>query len=349
LPFVQLESDKDISFENGKASVYLDLTEQASNTFEGVLSLLSNGQDAKRLITGYLNLDIGNFLNSGKRIQLMWNRFNTQSQSLDLKYNHPYVLNTDLMLGIDFSLLKQDSSFVNQQVKGSLGTYIGNRSSVQFVFAKSSGNLSDTSTIGIAISQAQNYSKGSYGLNFDLGDYQFPFKYGNNVKFFSSLALGERKTDYNYLNDTLDRKSNFLNFELKLKGQKILYRRLVLYNQIESAGLYNQYIFTNEAYRLGGLNSLRGFNEKSIFSDRYALNRLELRQYFESSSYFMLFYDQLYSHWQSTSSYPFGLGVGLALNTKNSLFNFAMAVGKSSNSQLDISTAKIHFGYISRF
>ncbi len=115
-------------------------------------------------------------------------------------------------------------------------------------------------------------------------------------------------------------------------------------------GLYeNAQILRNELYRMGGLKSLRGFNENFFFAQNYFLSRLELRQYFEQSSFLFLFYDQLIFNVFEQWNQPLGLGAGLSLNTNNGLFSFAFALGSSSDIPFDINNTKIHLGYTSRF
>jgi translocation and assembly module TamA len=45
-------------------------------------------------------------------------------------------------------------------------------------------------------------------------------------------------------------------------------------------------------YRIGGLNTLRGFTEKSFYASSFAIANLELRAYLSQDTFFMIFYDQ---------------------------------------------------------
>ena len=108
-------------------------------------------------------------------------------------------------------------------------------------------------------------------------------------------------------------------------------------------------LLQNELYRLGGLSSLRGFNEKDIFARHYFLSRMEFRSFFEERSYAYVFYDQLIYQRRDLRDYPFGVGLGFALATSAGQFTFALAVGDSNNQSISFSTMKAHFGYVSRF
>ena len=102
-------------------------------------------------------------------------------------------------------------------------------------------------------------------------------------------------------------------------------------------------------YRIGGLKSLRGFNENFFYAQYFISNRLELRQYFESRSYFMVFYDNMFYKTNSFTDIPMGLGVGFSLATSNGLFNFAYALGSSDQQAFNFTESKVHLGFVSRF
>jgi hemolysin activation/secretion protein len=130
----------------------------------------------------------------------------------------------------------------------------------------------------------------------------------------------------------------------------------VLYHRLSGAYLSGENLYLNDLYRVGGLRSLRGFNDNFFYASYYGISNLELRllleQAAQSQSYLYVFYDQsvlgyqLAGHYQET---PLGLGLGLSITTDVGLFNFAYAIGKVQNQPIDFSLSKIHFGYISRF
>ncbi len=45
-------------------------------------------------------------------------------------------------------------------------------------------------------------------------------------------------------------------------------------------------ITTNELFRIGGYNSLRGFNEQSLFTDFYAFGGVEYRYLVSNQAFF---------------------------------------------------------------
>ena len=106
-------------------------------------------------------------------------------------------------------------------------------------------------------------------------------------------------------------------------------------------------------FRLGGLNTIRGFNENQFFASNYILSNVELRIILESRSYLFLFSDQSYLVFDNgatrISDLPIGFGLGLQLGTKSGDFRFAYALGRSKDSSVNFNQSKIHFGIINRF
>ena len=110
----------------------------------------------------------------------------------------------------------------------------------------------------------------------------------------------------------------------------------------------------NDLYRIGGLNSLRGFNEKFFYASTYGIGTLEYRFFMEENSYLLIFYDQGYVRYVlhdgvSQEDFPLGFGAGLTFSTKAGIFKFIYSLGKSKEQQIGLNYSKIHFGLSSGF
>ena len=112
-------------------------------------------------------------------------------------------------------------------------------------------------------------------------------------------------------------------------------------------------LFSNELYRLGGLQSLRGFDDESLFVSSYAWLNNELRYLSGKNSNLFLFYTYAYTENLSRNvrrfDRPFSLGAGINFETKAGIFNLTYALGKQLNNPLLLRAAKIHFGIVSVF
>ena len=148
---------------------------------------------------------------------------------------------------------------------------------------------------------------------------------------------------------------NSVQYILEARGSKHfkIAKYLMFYQSISAGKIFNNNLFRNDLYRLGGLTTIRGFNENYFFASDYVISNLELQFYFQSNSYLFTFYDQAYLSYQINSSfhedYPLGLGIGIALKLNTGLLNMAYGIGKSSDQELDFKLSKFHFGYVARF
>ena len=116
---------------------------------------------------------------------------------------------------------------------------------------------------------------------------------------------------------------------------------------------FNENLFENELLRIGGLHTLRGFDEESMFATFFAVFTLEYRLLIGQNSYFNLFGDYAYLEDRAVGKRrfdrPFGFGLGMNFETNAGVFGVSLAVGSQDGSQPDFRNPKIHFGYVSYF
>ena len=112
-------------------------------------------------------------------------------------------------------------------------------------------------------------------------------------------------------------------------------------------------IFSNELFRIGGLKSLRGFDEESILASDYTIFKLEYRYLMETNSYLFLFINGASWHRKSrtnpASDTPIGFGTGITFQTKLGIFSVSYALGREFSNPIYFKNAKIHFGLINYF
>jgi len=353
LSFLRLKSKPTIYFENGLASVGLELVETQTNTFEGVVGLLPK-QSAEEdiLITGFLDIQLINLFKSAKSLNMSWNRFGDQSQVLDLEYFHPFIAGSPLLFQFKFNLLKQDTTFLNQEATLGLGTYLG-KGQLLFEYSRRSGTVINQNNQNDITETLYPSTINLYTIIYQGASLNRPFGFTDKFDFEAGLSFGTKALENDNSTTTQDLKINDVSdiFELKIKvrNQIALSKRLKLFDEFRVESFRNGQVFINERYRIGGLNSLRGFNENYFFIESFIINRLELRQYFESRSFFYLFHDIMFAKSNAAQISPFGFGVGFSLQTKTGLLNFALALGKEQKRPIAPSESKVHIGFISKF
>ena len=112
-------------------------------------------------------------------------------------------------------------------------------------------------------------------------------------------------------------------------------------------------LFQNELYKIGGFNSVRGFDEDAFYASGFSMLSGELRYLFERNSNVYAFVDfartEQIINSVKTEQYLSGFGIGTNFNTKAGVFSIAYALGKLDNNPVQLSNSKIHLGYVNRF
>ncbi|MEZ4818303.1 MAG: BamA/TamA family outer membrane protein, partial [Flavobacteriaceae bacterium] len=108
---------------------------------------------------------------------------------------------------------------------------------------------------------------------------------------------------------------------------------------------------TNELFRFGGINSLRGFRENSIDASLFSALTTEYRYLLDQNAYVHSIIDIAYFENETVNINEelYGFGLGLGLNTKAGLFKFNIANGFSKNQSIRFDNTRIHIIYITRF
>ncbi|MDX5346421.1 MAG: BamA/TamA family outer membrane protein, partial [Hymenobacteraceae bacterium] len=196
----------------------------------------------------------------------------------------------------------------------------------------------------------------SYGINYlwnNLDNFYFPRK-GFLGNF--QVAIGNKTISRNIglepqLYDTIDLRSA----QITLSGRTEYYFKLgknsVLLTRLRAEALFNDQLFLNDMFRVGGLNTLRGFDEFFFYASAYGVGTAEYRIFTGDDSYFLLFFDQgIYRNkLEREQEWPFGLGGGISLSTGAGIFQFIYSVGQSEQQPFSFNTSKVHFGITNRF
>ena len=352
ISFFETKRDPDVSFQSGKAWTYLDLKENRTGSFEGILGVLPNqSANQKALITGNLNLALLNLFGSGKEVDFSWQRFGEESQLLDLGYKHPFLLGSNLHVKGRFGLVKQDTSFVTQNVGLITSFFLCDQLELGLILDQSNGSVLTTDSSKIIADNFLDFRQNVYSISLSRIEEIVQAKRG--LSFAAKIGVGERNISINSSlpierYDTVDLKVTNLLAEVGLKFQTMLSQHSGIHGDLSLAHQSTAQIISNQLFRLGGLKTLRGFNEQFFFASSYFVSQLEWRFYFEERSFFFGFYDQGFLK-NEKWTLPVGFGGGGTLNTKAGLLSFALAVGKMKDVPFEFTNMKVHFGYLSRF
>jgi hypothetical protein len=351
--FLSLKRPVDISFQDNKAKLYLDVEESTSSSFQGVVGLQQQTSGKSQLI-GSFDLKIENLFRSGKELGINWQSFGGSSQDLAFYYDHPFVLGSSLKPYFEFELLKQDSTFLKRSTSIGVGTYVNSTIEVEIGYTHNNGSLLTTEERTLSNSDLADFNSDKYNIRLKRGSLGQFNKVQSNYAWEMGVIVGSKQIDRNVnltdsFYDSLLLKTDIFQFELKTNFNKQIAKRQSIFQELTIGVIDNEELLNNERYRLGGLTTVRGFNEKFFFADKFLLSRTEFRSFFEKGSFAYLFFDQLFIERDGKSSKPFGTGIGFLLSTSSGQFSFAMALGKTEGQSINFSNMKAHFGYITNF
>lgn len=373
LQFVESIQPRTVLFQNGKAKVNLYLKDKKSSQFDFLLGLLPGASGKKLLITGEARIHLFSLFGMGEEFYLEWKKLQPKTQQLDVRLVYPYLLGLPLGINAQFQLYKRDTSYID--INGDYG--------VQYQFVGSNylkASLRQKISIITNVDTAYIKQTRSLPRNLDISTNEFALEYflqklnyrfnpvdGYVLKVSGSAGLKKIKRNNNIIglyDEVTGRNFDFLydtahlktfQFRIALAFDKYwkLAPRHTIKTSFEGKYFFSKNIYENEKYRLGGVNSLRGFDDQSIFTPYYAMANIEYRFLLSKNSYFSTFFNAAVVQdtrvGKGPVDFPFGFGAGAAIETKVGIFGITYAMGKQLDNKITFKSAKIHIGYVNYF
>lgn len=360
IPFVVSAQPHKVVFTDQKTFLNLYLRKQKASSFNGVAGFLPDENTGEILITGDAKLALQNALGSGEIIKLNWRKLQTNTQDLNAFVNAPYLFNTPVGTELDLRLYRRDTTFAEQNIKLGLQYAINQGNFFKVFIENYSSNLISTSLFQdfTTLPPLIDVRKRNYGIGISAFKLNYKFNPRSGYTYNLNASAGTRQVIENInlnpiIYDSLDLKTNQFNLSFEGEYYFPLFKRSTLKIGNQSKWLINNQLFANELLRIGGLNTLRGFDEESITASAYSIFTTEYRILLEENSFFYFFSDVAFWERNLRTSYdkdlPFGFGTGISFQTKAGIFTVNYALGKQRNNPLDLRVAKIHFGFLSLF
>ena len=297
LAFLKLEEQPQLSFQNSEATIYLNLEDKKVNQIDGFIGFLPNSASGgELLITGQFNMHLHNLFQSGKELNLEWKRIKPESQLLDIGYRHPNLLGSSLSVAGNFNLFKEDTSFNNRVGRIEIEYEPNYSGSFKFHTEFKSSRL-------LAVSQFSDVEELPDIADFNITNYGLEYSWNNLDDFFNpkrglraivAASVGDKRIRKNAgIRDELYEDIDFRNVQYQLNlgvgWYKKVSEKAVLALKTEAGIIESESLFVNDLFRLGGLKSIRGFNQNFFLASQFAWASAEYRFYFEESSFFVSF------------------------------------------------------------
>ena len=344
----------------GKVLIHLFIKEKKANQLDGIIGILpGKGVDRKVNIFGEAHMKLQNPFGGGKLIEAKWRKIQFQTQDLKLRFEYPFMLSTPFGSELALNIYKKDTTFLDVDKYMAIQYLITGRSYFKAFFKnKTSSLLSTTNLNSTSVPDFADVNSSIYGLGYRIEklDYRLNPRKGFVVE--SEMGAGNkvvRKNDAlsSEVYDELELKTLKFDLNIQVEAYFPVKSRSVIKIGNASSKLINKNLFENELYRIGGLKSLRGFDEEAIYASSFSITTLEYRYLLDQNSYINFFIDGGYyenvTNNKAEYDTPYGFGAGLSFETKAGIFTINYALGAQKGNSPDVRTAKIHFGLVNYF
>ncbi len=375
LAYAKLLQPSDISMLGSGSILNIYADDKKNSQVNFLIGLLPASTATDKLqITGDVNLNLNNVFEQGENILLKWQLLQPKSPRLNLGYTQPYLFNSPFGFNFLFNLFKKDSSYLQLDAQVGTGFQLKNNQKgnlfVQFQNSSLLAGAVDTNLIKFQKRLPENIDvkavNAGLEYSFNRTDYLLNPRKGSLLNLKTILGVKNIKPnneilnikeggfDYAGLYDSIKSKT----YQVRLQSTLAYFIKTGKTSTLKlgsDAGMYySPTIFRNELFQIGGYKLLRGFDEESIYANKYAVFTLEFRQLLSLNSYLYTFTDAgiVQNKWQQQNSNNqfISLGVGISFETKAGLLNLSLAAGKRNDVKFNIrEAAKIHFGYINYF
>jgi len=341
LGFVSTIKPPEALFKKDSTTVYFYLKKENDNNFDGILGFATNEDTQQLMFNGYLDLELNNNLNFGEQLLLNYKADGEEQVNFRVKASLPYLFKSPFGAGLELKIFKRDSTFVTTDQQAKV-TYQINPSAQTYIGYKGyeSSNLREEADAGLAVEDyTSKYILGGISYSKQQSSALFPLKGIAAI----DIEVGNRQLEGN--EDDQIRTSFLASYIFNLNYNNSVYVKNT------TSFLSSDTYVTNELFRFGGINSIRGFNENSIDASLFSVLNTEYRYLLSPSLYLHSIIDLAYFENNvidlDQKLYSFGLGIGLKTNA--GLFNLNIANGNIENQDFNFSNSKIHIRFTSKF
>lgn len=361
LPYLRSTQPPALELYERTADIHLYLGKEKASHANGLIGVGRSNQTGKTEITGEIDLSLQNTLTKGETIVLYWKKISAASQKLHAGLQYPGLFGSAIGINANFSLYQQDSSYLTVSAplgvrflmsgSSSIGVhYQWDRSIVQDASRIDPKRAGDTTNLidfkrrlagaDLSITTLDRSVNPTRGQTITLG-----VSGGYRTILKNPEIAPERY-------DSVDIQSTTLILRADLCGYLPLYKGVIVKGRITGGWIMTRQVYLNEMYQVGGLQSLRGFDEDFFRTPAYGIGSIELRYQTTGYNSLFLFYDQgALTQANQTSSFvfPFGFGAGTNLEIRSGIFTLVYGIGKRPNEPLSLREARIHFGITALF
>lgn len=341
LRFASEAKSPEVLFSKDSTTLYLYINKAKSNSFDGFLGFGTNEKSNKLKFNGYINLNLTNNLNYGESFKLLYKGEQNDQKTFETNLTLPYLFKSPLGLDLMLRIFKRDSSFttVNQSAKLNYQINSKHKISAGVLNLQSNNLLQDILTSSIFDYKTSYYALGYQFLNKRNSNLLFPITSFTNLEYNFGKRTHTNAEEKQYL--------------INIDASKIfnLDPKNSIYIRVNSSILNSKTYFENELLRFGGINSIRGFEENSIYATLFGIVNSEYRYQINNTIYIHTVTDAAYFENKITNTQEklLGFGFGFGILTNAGLLKLNYSNGKIENTPFKLSNSKIHLSLTANF
>ncbi len=338
--FVNQTKNPEILFSQDTTKVYLYLEKAKPNKFDGFIGFANDEESQKLLFTGYLDLMLVNFVNTGEELSIYWKSDGKEQKTFNASVQLPYVFKTPFGVKAMLNIFKQDSTFQNTRTALDIGYFFNYNTRLYLGYQSTeSSDIQNLNSFNLQDFKNSFVTTTLEFTDFNTSDILFPEKTRLNLK----TGLGKRASKLTTNNQVFAEINAHHNLYLNDKNSFSV-RSQNFYLQSE------KYVI-NELHRFGGINSIRGFQENSLQGNMLTSLLTEYRYIPTPNLYVHTIIDYGYFRDDSAtnSGSLLGLGFGLGLLTNNGMLNLVYANGSTKEQTIKLSNSIVHISFKTTF
>lgn len=369
LPFAEWYSPPEILFTIGQNEWKLPINKRRVNTIDGIIGLQSSEETKSGIqITADVQLHLWNLLGMAEELELNYKNLEAQSPQLYIAANLPYLAGLDFGPEISFDLNIKDSAYQKHTLIVGIRYYLSYLNYVRMGYISEQSNIITPYIQNFAnlneLPEINNFQNRGIiiGTKIQLtNDYWVPTK-GWDIETDIQFLKKNMTAHQSYLEEAdklgiplrewykeAEKEKYFWTGLLTLKKYSPIFKSAFLFNQIKVAHKQTTNTSLNELYRIGGQQTLRGFDDLRYYAKSYGVFTIEPRMLINQRSFIFLFSDLGWLRERRTlafkDTFAWGVGAGLSLFTTSGLFNVAFGVGKEFPNSFDFKRPQVHIGY----
>ncbi|OMQ09787.1 hypothetical protein [[Flexibacter] sp. ATCC 35103] len=337
-----------ILFTSDSTKIYTYIEKRKANTFDGYIGF-SNDDNKKTTLNGYLDITLLNTLHAGEQFSLYWKSDGNQQKTFNTKIEIPYIFNSSLGLKAQLNIFKQDSTFQNTKTAIDLGYYLNYNSKIYLGYQSTeSSDIQNTNNSSIS-----DFKNSYITSTFDHKRLDYTSIFFTKKTYLSLIAgYGKRNTNNNP--DTVNSSPQFYinanfanNFELN--------KRNYININLQSFYLKSNNYITNELFRFGGINSIRGFLENSLQANFTSMLLTEYRYIVSKNLYINSIIDYAIYQDLTSSQNPdkihnlTGIGIGTTIQTTSGLLRINLTNGGTRLQEIQLFNTIVNICYNVKF